>query len=138
MRFREFMNSISQIGDLFEAKIKPKFQIKLGDKEVTIIRDYHVMRPRGNSTMPRDSGMSVNKYEKILNSGISHIDKSKSFTLTWTSNSKSYAISGEFQDGTDSSAIRIFGAIMGRKEKPESLYKAAGTNRYHVGEVNFS
>lgn len=131
MNFKDFIHQF-----LNESKLKPKFEILINSEKFEIIRDYHVRARRGNSPMSRDAGMSETKYSKILNLGLDHIDKTKTFTLTWTSNDKNNAISGKF---LGDNKISIFGAIIGQKNKShESLYRKEGTNRYHVGTVNFS
>lgn len=129
MKFKEFFNKIF----LIEA-LKPKFNIEIDGSEVELTRDYHVRDRRGNSKMPRDAGMSKNKYQKVLSAGLEHIDPSSKFTITWTSNNKNNAISGFYKNGD----IVIFGAIMKSDKKPETLYRKKGINRYHIGNINFS
>ena len=127
MKFKEYLE---------ESKLKSEFTINIGSDEYKVIRDPHVKATRGNTPMPRDASMSANKYQKILSQGLDHIDKTKSFTLTWTNtNNKNNAISGIINDNNE---IIIFGAIMKSKSKAESLYKKKGTNRYHLGQIDFS
>lgn len=128
MTFKEYLQ---------EARLPSKFNLTINNIKYDIIRDKHVMQKRGNSNLNRDAGMSKNKYKIIFEKGIEFIDKRKPFTLTWTTpNKKSNAISGYILN--DSNAIMVFGAIIGRKSNPESLYKAKGTNRYHIGEIDFT
>ena len=119
MKFRE----------LFENVREKEFKSKINNIEYSIIRHYHVRTPRKNTNIPRDSGLSKQKYQIILERGLSYIDISKPFTITWESNSKNNAISAEFISEKE---ISIFSAIMKQDKAPEKLF-AQYTNRYHIG-----
>ncbi len=119
MKFRE----------LFENVKEKEFKTKINGVEYSIIRHYHVRSPRKNSNIPRDSGLSKQKYQIILERGLNYIDASKPFTLTWESNAKNNAISAEFISEKE---ISIFSAIMKQDKAPEKLF-VQYTNRYHIG-----
>ena len=115
--------------ELFENVKEKEFKSTINNKEYLIIRHYHVRTPRKNSIIPRDSGLSKQKYQNILERGLSFIDISKPFTITWESNSKNNAISAEF---ISEKSISIFSAIMKQDKSHEKLF-AKYTNRYHIG-----
>lgn len=123
MNFRDFITEA----------LKNKFNISLYNETVELIRNGHLRIKRGKSVIPKDAWMSKNKYEKILEIGLKHVDP-MDFTLTWTNNNFSFAISGSQKSDTQ---IVIFGAIMKSKNAPEKLYKLKGANRYHLGEILF-
>lgn len=115
--------------ELFENVKEKEFSLKINGANINIIRHYHVRSPRKNSTIPRDSGMSKQKYQKVLELGIQHIDATKPFTITWESNGKNNAISAEFLSASE---ISIFSALMKQSSTPNKLF-AQYTNRYHIG-----
>ena len=109
MKFRE----------LFENVKEKEFNLTINGIVYLIERHYHVRSPRKNSNIPRDSGMSKQKYQKVLEKGLNHIDKTEPFTLTWESNNKNNAISAEF---LSDNKLSIFSALMKQDKAPEKLF----------------
>lgn len=116
---------------LLESKMKNKFNIEIDDEVYRVIRDYHVRQSR-NGTIPRDAGMSTNKYKKIIELSIDDIQDGNTYTITWTDKGKNNAISIT-RIGYD---INVFGAIIKSKDKIEKLYTVA-EKRINLGEISF-
>ena len=113
--------------------LQPTFQLLLDGVDVEIIRNNHLRSSRGNFDLCKDAWMSKKKYKRVLEKGLKNVEPID-FTLTWTSLNCSFAIAGSKKSDD---RIIIFGAIMKSKNTPESLYKLKGSNRYHLGDIDF-
>ncbi len=117
---------------LAESKVPNKFDAVIDNKEYTITRNYHVQTSRNNSKMPRDAGMSKNKYIKIISLSIDSMLEDGVYSITWTGNSKNNIISVTKKGPT----FEIFGAIIKTTDNINELYKKA-EKRINLGEISF-
>ena len=124
--------SFSTFRELIESVKQNQFNIIVDGKEYLIKRHFHVRDSRENSSLPRDYAMTKSKYAKVFSLSMNKIDKNKPYTITWSSNGKSNAISVEFINDT---TISIFSAIM-KSDKPESKLFAKYIDRISLGILN--
>jgi hypothetical protein len=121
---------VSDFRELLE-KVPNSFDLEIDNKVYTITRDYHLKQLRGNSKIPKDSKMSISKYNIILDKCLTKLISP--FAITWISNNSNNIISGTINDNK----INIFGAILNSKTHYEKLYPKA-RNRIHLGTLDFT
>ena len=122
--FREYLDESTKIGN--------EFDISINGIAFRVEREFHVRQPRGNLKIPRDGGLSINKYKTILEKALPYMLKDDVYSITWTSNNKNNLISLTKRNNTFS----IFGAIIKSTDDIDKLYKKA-INRINLGLINF-
>lgn len=113
-----------------EGSLPWDFKLTINSDIYEIIRTIHLRDKRGNDPKPKDFKMSKSKYKKLIELSINKITKNIAYTITWTFNNKSNAISLEKEDNK----LYVFGAIMNSSGDYSKLYKKA-QHRIHLGDV---
>lgn len=113
-----------------EATLPWSFKAEIKGVIYEIVRTQHLRDKRVNDSKPKDFKMSKAKYQRLFDLSMDNMTKNIAYTITWTFNNKSNAISLE----KDGDKLYIFGSIMNSSSDYTKLYQKA-QHRIHLGDI---